>query len=108
MSPPPFDIVFFLFTPNLPPSTSKGRDDRSPPQPIPTLGRAFGMTVSIDGFAWLYIEPADAADAVVRVALIHCRRACSPEVYQHDCIRRRTLAALVEQRRTEFVEQSIP
>lgn len=105
MLTPPFDHVAFMLTPDLPPSTLKGRDDRPPPQPVVTLGHAIGMTIDGDGFAWLYVEPADAYLPVARVALIHCRRACPPEVHEHDLIRRRTMAALFEQRRTESAEQ---
>ena len=49
MSPPPLDHVAFVLTPDLPPSTSKGRDDRPPPQPVVTIGHAIGMTIDTDG-----------------------------------------------------------
>lgn len=107
MLTPPFDHVAFMLTPDLPPSALKGRDDRPPPQPVITIGHAIGMTIDGDGFVWLYVEPADASLPVVRVALIHCRRACPPEVYHYDLFRRRTLAALVEQRRAEFAEAKL-
>lgn len=36
MHPPPFDHVAYLTTPDLPPSTSKARDDRpTPPMALP-------------------------------------------------------------------------
>ena len=95
MLTPPFDHVAFMLIP----------DDGSLPEPVTTIGHAIGMTTDTDGNVWLYVEPADACLPVHRVALDDCRRACPPEVYHHDLIRRRTLAALVERRRAEFAGQ---
>lgn len=106
MLTPPFDHVAFLVMPDSPPSTSKGRDDQPPPKPILTLGRAIGMTADNDGQVWLYIEPADADYLVVRVALDRCRRACPPEVYEHDRIRRCTADELFKRRCADFAAQA--
>ena len=48
MLTPPLDHVAFVLTPDLPPSTSKGRDGRPPAKPVLTLGHAIGMTIDTD------------------------------------------------------------
>jgi hypothetical protein len=65
MLTPPLDHVAFMLTPDLPPSTSKGRDDRPPPSgPHRPRDRHDDRRRRL---VWLYVEPADACLPVVRL-----------------------------------------
>ena len=95
MHPPPFEYVAFAIIPD-------DYDDDSPPEIVKRLGRAIGMTTDTDGYVWLYVEPPEHRALVVRVPLIHCRRAYPPEVTEYGNVSRRTLDVLTDSRRAEF------
>ena len=93
MHPPPFERAVYQTDTAIRPADLDSKVFESA-EHITALGFVLGLTVDGDGGAWLYIEPADAACSVVRVALNRCRRANSLEGAEAGRLRARTIDAM--------------
>lgn len=101
MHPPPFERAVYQTNAVIVQSANPDQNASLSAKHVAALGFVLGLTVDGNGYAWLYIEPADATLPVVRVALDRCRRANSIEGAEAGKIRARTENAEKDRFRTE-------